>query len=144
MVPILKERGALIVAIEDPTNVIVIDEAANLSSMAIHPVLASCQDIVGALEQYPDKTAEMEADVKELEQQRRQNLFHDLAFVVVALIPIPIFFLLLKYVEGIQRFFISQLETYEKILVFFLAWALWAATVFELDGLIFKRSKDAL
>ncbi len=142
LVPILRERGSLIVAIEDPTNVVVLDEAASLASMSIHPVIASCEDVIQSLAHYPEKHPE-EATVEQKATIRRQSLLHDLLFVIAALLPIPIFFGLLAYNQDIQRFFINQLEAYEKILLFFMAWALWAASVYEIDGLILKRSEDA-
>jgi len=144
LVAILRERGSLVVAIEDPTNVLVLDEAATLSSMTIHPVIASCKDILAALKQYPERQEESELDLEARARERRRGLVHDLLFALVVLMPIPAFFLALAQVDSLQRFFINQLETYEKVLVFFLAWALWAAVVYEVDGLLLRRQRQTL
>jgi len=141
LVPIMRERGTLVLAVEDPTNIRTLDEAASLSSMPIHAVIASCKDILTALKQYPDKPLDEEPDLETLLRLRRKRIIHDILFVIVALLPLPIFFVLLAQMQGLQRFFISELETYEKTLVFFLTWALWAAIVYEFDGLILKRMR---
>lgn len=142
VVPILRERHSLVLAVEDPTNVVVIDEAASLSGMTIHPVIASCKDIVTALEQYPEKPAEEEVDVAALERQRRSRQLHYILFFLVTILPIPLSFVLIWQIEVLQQF-LRDMERYETILVSFLVWALWGALVYEVDGLLIKRTREA-
>ncbi len=141
MAGILVDHGTLVVAIEDPTNVVVLDEAASLSNMSIHPVIASVPDILTALSHYPDKTAEEEEAAVQSSRNRKAGLFHSLIFVFLLILPIPLLISGIMYIKDLQTFY-KDLEQYEKYLVFFLAWALWAATVYELDGLIWSRRRE--
>ena len=142
LVAVMRDHGSLVVAIEDPTNVVVLDEAANFSGMSVHPVIASCGEILGALEHYPEKRAE-DDELSRAERSRSNKLqwIHDFCFAALAVLPIPIYFVLLATVKRVADF-ISGLEKYEMMLVSFLLWALWAVTIFEIDGLTFSRKRE--
>ncbi len=53
MVPIgFSEAGALVIAMSDPSNVLALDDARNLTDLEIQPVVATPQDITAAIDRY--------------------------------------------------------------------------------------------
>jgi type IV pilus assembly protein PilB len=53
MVPIgFTDEGALLLATSDPTNVLALDDARNVTDRDIHPVVATPQDVATALDRY--------------------------------------------------------------------------------------------
>ena len=140
--PILRERNTVVLAVEDPSDVLVIDEARDLIGVEIQPVIASCRDILGALQQYPLKDEEGRVIGLAPEQAplARRIIYYAVNFLV-CFFPIPVFFLMLSKWEALQAFYLQQLTEYEQILFTLLCWCLWIVTVYEINGLIFGASR---
>jgi hypothetical protein len=137
--PILKERNSLVLAMEDPSDVVIIDEAQGLLAMEVQPVIASCRDILEGLQQYPRAQEIPESKTK---AERRESFGHFVAFFILSVLPIPVFFIMLAFWQSFQHFYMTQVTStnFERGLFFFLSWSIWAVTLYEVDGLFFSRA----
>ncbi|MCX7011675.1 MAG: hypothetical protein NTW86_03755 [Candidatus Sumerlaeota bacterium] len=143
LAPILRERNAIVLAVEDPSNVLALDEARDLSGMEIQPVLASCRDILQALQQYPQKDDEGRVIGAEPEPPSRLQQFVHLGIVfLIAILPIVIPFIAFWQEPNLGYAFTAffRNDRFEMVLFPFLCWALWLVTIYEVHGLIFRPS----
>lgn len=153
VVPVRQEEGpTLVVAMEDPSDILIIDAIKNQIGMRIKPVVASRDDLQVVLNQYP--SAEQVLAARPEAQPVQHGLLYTIlkygAFPVLALLPLVLFFMVLSvnfhgWAHKLQVMHDEgSLTRYDLILYFLLSWGSWTMILFEINGLIFgNQSKDA-
>jgi hypothetical protein len=148
-VPLLVEGRELVVAMENPTNIVVIDELRSQTNMKIMPVLAPIEDIDRILEEFPRMS---QAQVDALRKGKTHvsdsmgRIIHTLIFFLFLLLPLLIFGAILVFeikpmVYSFREWF-QETDFYNFALYLGLSWALWAIFVWEIDGLFFQPKDE--
>ena len=134
VIPVRSVDDTLILAMEDPSNLVLIDNLKALIGMNIKPVIASGVDIDEALKNYPPEIAPAPRRIR---ISFLKKLFRGLFLPVVGLAPLPIFILILSRSENLQVR-LAPLTTFDFILYFILGLGLWSLIIWEINGLLFK------
>lgn len=134
-VPLKLEHNVLTVAMDDPSDPLLIDNLKLVTNYEIKPVLASSKDLQAALEQYEhlDKDEKEEFSVS-----LPKKILH--TFLVIVLMAIPFIFYLYQIfivLEGNPDAQKIWLEPTNQI-TFYLSWALWVSIVYEIDSIFFR------
>lgn len=141
LVPIRMERDGLVVAMEDPSDLVLLDNLKTLVGMRIKPVIASTSDIEEALNQYPAEKAEG-AVVVERPRSLAYRLIRYTAFPVFCFLPLVIVIFIILTNPGIQVK-LAKLQWFDVFLYTLLGWGLWAVILYEINGLIFEGPTGA-
>ncbi|MFW6256310.1 MAG: hypothetical protein ACOC54_05765, partial [Candidatus Sumerlaeota bacterium] len=141
-VPILIENHQLIVAMEDPTDIKVMDDIRSQSSMELLPVLAPLADIEKALLQYPVAT-QKEADsiFENFTFGTVLKIIHTLIFFAIMLAPL-VFLIAGSTNEAVSDVLLSFGTAFEVMLGGILIWIIWSIFIWYIDGLIFRSRKS--
>lgn len=145
LVPIKLDRDGLVVAMEDPSDLVLIDNLKELVGLRIKPVVAPSAEIQAALEGYPEE----EAPEKVIE--RAEKFDPAVRFFSWFFLPIMSAALLvgmagmLTLYEPFQRWLQSHLadsvtksaQAFTVFLYFFLTWGVWTIIMYEIRGLVF-------
>jgi len=147
VVPIRQdEEHTLIVAMEDPSDILIVDAIKNQIGMRIKPVVASHEDIQNVLDQY-----QTHSDAKALpagaalEARLAYKILKNTAFPVLALAPLVFFFVALSFdiadtAKMLRHALQEEIITrWDLSLYIGLIWGLWTIILFEINGLIFGR-----
>jgi hypothetical protein len=138
-VPLLVENNRLAVAMEDPTNLVVIDEIKAQTNMDVLPVVASQADIETAIRQYPRLTeAQADAVLKRAMEPLWLRILHPLLFLMVILAPLAAFGVAIITDDQFGNMVLRLGTLFDITLYLVLSWALWAIFVWEIDGLLFS------
>ena len=134
VIPVKIIDRTLVLAMEDPSNLVLIDNLKALVNMNIRPVIASGMDIDQALEKYPD------AEVKtyKIRTSFLKKILRALFLPIVGLAPLPVFIFILNTSESLQVR-LAGLTFFDFVLYFLLGLGLWALIIWEINGLIFKK-----
>ncbi len=143
-VPILQEGNAIVLAMEDPSDIIAVDQARDLSAMEVRPVITTCKDILNSIAQYPQRDEQgriigLAEEEEEPDQFINRAIYFSTHFLL-AILPIPTFFYFLNGSQELQKF-VTEMDTFERVLFLVLCWSVWAVTLYEIDGLVFGRSR---
>lgn len=143
LVPIRMERDGLVVAMEDPSDLLLLDNLKTLVGMRIKPAIGSTSDIEEALKQYPS-----EKDAAAVAVLRPRSMLYRLvnytAFPILCFLPLAIIIYVLYTNPDIQNR-LAKLSGFDVFLYTLLGWGLWAVILYEINGLIFEqptRSKE--
>lgn len=139
VVPYKMEGDTLVVAMEDPSDLVTLDNLKAQTGLKIRPMVASSSDIETVLDAYPH-IEEEEAVVVAPAKRLGGRLFKYLFFPVMAFLPLLIMGFLLVFSRRFQRFLLNPPEawgfaTFDLVLSIMLLWGLWALIVYEIDGL---------
>jgi hypothetical protein len=148
VVPIEQAHGKLLVAMEDPSDVLVLDMIKNKVGMPVIACVASHEEIQTVLNQY-------ESQAQEKEEKRRGSVRERLwyrtlkksSFPILTVLPILVGIILLKLdVGGIQLSLTTELQggttQMDLAIYIMLIWGLWAIALFWLNGVIFGEDKE--
>ncbi|KPL09564.1 hypothetical protein AMJ85_06470 [candidate division BRC1 bacterium SM23_51] len=141
LVPVRLDLDTLVVAMEDPTDVTILDHLKSVAGLRIRPVIASVEEIEAVLGQYPEEAERVEAAVL---MPIWARVLADLLLIALLAAPIVGF---LIYVptnpELLSRF--ARPGAYVDIFIFTLVfWGIYTVVVFEIWSLIFQRRKPRL
>jgi TM2 domain-containing membrane protein YozV len=145
LVPVKLDRDGLVVAMEDPSDLVLIDNLKELVGLRIKPVVAPSAEIAAALEGYPEE------EVPEKVIERAERFDPAVRFFSWFFLPIMSAALLamlagmLTFYEPFQRWLQNQLadnvtknaQAFTVFLYFFLTWGVWTIIMFEIRGLVF-------
>lgn len=144
VVPYKLEGDTLVVAMEDPSNLVTLDNLKVQIGLKIRPVIASYSDIEAALEQFP-QTEEDEAEEAVAAPSGGGKLFKYLFFPVVAFLPLATVIALLLFSDDFQKRVLLHppwgFDTQDMVLSIVLLWGLWSLIIYELDGLFVNPEK---
>jgi len=143
-VPLLIENDRLVVAMEDPTNIVVIDEIKAQTGMEIMPVVAVQADIEQAIQQYPRMTqAQADAVMKLAQTPFFLRMLHTVLFLLIMVGPLIAFWLFASRNDQFGNYLSKLGEPFDIALYLSLLWSLWAILVWELDSLIFSTGRHS-
>jgi len=138
LVPVRMDLDTLVVAMEDPTDVTIVDSLKSVTGFRIRPVISSIEEIESVLQQYPEKP---EAIVFEAPPSRLWRVFGDLVFFALLAAPI-LFFLYYVSSDPVLRSTYAQRGAGVDIFIFtLLGYGVYAVIAFEIWSLIFQRRK---
>ena len=146
LVPVEIENGTLVVAMDDPSDLTLLDYLKTTVGMPIRPVLARSSDIDEALLQYPE--TEEEFYIPPAPPSFLFRLLSYISFPIMGFLPLIVFIALLnfseKFVSLVTR--ITQAGSsfsFDVFLYTLLGWGLWVIVMWEINGLIFEpESKE--
>lgn len=139
LVPIRMDGDYLLVAMEEPQNVLVTDYLRTLTGHKIRAYAAKTEEILMALGRYPE--ADRRIDMATFSAPVR--LAANFLLLVVYFVPgLVLLWLLLSGAEVADQFRtkITGVTTFEVALFLFLTWGTWGLIIFEIHGLIFRDS----
>lgn len=134
-----EEGGILVVAMEDPSDLMVLDAMKNQVGMRIKPFIANSKDLAEAIIQHYQggKGAPAVAPSRRAGRKALRGALK-LFFTFLYVAPIVVGFLALVLFQEAQDF-ISGTKTFDLVLYSVLLSALWAIIIFEINGLLFGR-----
>ncbi len=140
ILPLRREgKNTLVVAMQDPSDLLVVDAIKHQVQMEIRACVAPGSEISAIL-----KPASAGADFKRRPQRGiLYKILKAAAFPIIGFVPLPLFFAGLWFIEDLDRWF-SDIATnnFEKTIYVGLGWSLWAIIMFEINGLIFGRAEN--
>ncbi|MCX6998860.1 MAG: hypothetical protein NT106_00955 [Candidatus Sumerlaeota bacterium] len=143
LVPVKLENRTLVIAMDDPSDLTVMDNLKTIVGMPIKPVIASSADIDEILRQYPYE--EEEAAAVETELSSLAKLLRKLVFIFFAFIfPIIVIVIVYKNSEVFREFLRPTLKelkgfSFDVFIYTLLGGSLWIIIVYEINALIFER-----
>lgn len=144
VIPHKLEGDTLVVAMEDPSNLVTLDNLKAQIGLKIRPVIASFADIEALLESFP-KSDEDEEEIVEVPAGFGRRLFKYLFFPILAFAPLATIIALLIFSDEFQKRMLLHppfgFDTMDMILSIVLIWGLWSLLIYELDGLIVNPEK---
>ena len=141
IVPVDTQKDALIVAMEDPSDVVALDALKSLVGFRIKPCIASHDDITDAIQRYPTASVS-----KELKIEPSKPLWYRVvrysAFPILAFFPLPLaIYIIGADIHNIQNY-LYKLSVFDFFLYMILGWGLWAIILFEINALIFAKPEE--
>lgn len=137
LVPVRLDFDTLVVAMEDPTDVTILDHLKSIAGLRIRPVIASVEEIEAVLEQYPEKAEAIEIEAA---LPMWWRILADALLVVLLVVPILIFFFL--YVPTnpeLQSRFAQRGARVDVFIFTFIGCGIYAVIAFEIWSLILQR-----
>jgi type IV pilus assembly protein PilB len=143
VIPFKLEGDTLIVAMEDPSDLVILDNLKAQVGLKIRPVIASHEDIEEALQQYPGVGAAEPGTVAETAERQAPSgsarWIKYLFLPVVAFIPLVVFMTMMVVNEQFQNVMSNppyEMDTGDVVFCIVLIWGLWALFVYEIDGIV--------
>jgi hypothetical protein len=145
LVPVKQDKDGLVVAMEDPSDLVVLDDLKEVVGMRIKPVVSSSEAIMEALAGYPEEKP------KEVSVERAGSFDPGIRFMRFAMLPIMSIgalagiILLIYFVSGIQTWLQNLIggssatknsQIFSLFLYFFLSWGVFTLVVYEVVGLV--------
>jgi hypothetical protein len=142
VVPVGLDRGILIVAMDDPSDLNLLDNLKTTVGLTIRPVIASMADIDEILKQYPEIKEEVYIAPKP--HSSLYNIIRYIFFPVMGFLPLLLFIVLLKFSEKFLVFITKVVQagssfSFDVFLYTLLGWGLWIIVMWEINGLIFEE-----
>lgn len=146
LVPIKLDRDGLVVAMEDPSDLMVLDNLKEIVGLRIKPVIASSPDIINALEGYPQEKAPEVIERKADRFDPAVRFFKNAFLPIMSAAVLVGIFLLILYSTAAQNWLNNQFEDtvtrssqyFTLFLYFFLTWGVWTIIMYEIQGLVFE------
>ncbi|HOE96605.1 MAG TPA: hypothetical protein PK847_08460 [Candidatus Sumerlaeota bacterium] len=142
-VPISLADDLLTVAMEDPSDMLIVDAIKNQVGLDVRAGVASREDIDRVLSQYGAAAAAAPAQTAAAPAEKPRGLVYRavraLAFPIIALAPLVGFFVAVYYhAFGIDAY-LEGLTAFDRFVYIALVWGLWTIIWFEINALIFHR-----
>ncbi len=140
LVPIKLDLDTLVVAMEDPTDVTVIDSLKTLTGFRIRPVIASIEEIEAVLKVYPEK--ETAPVVIEVGPPRWFRMLGSATLVALLVLPFVVFYVFLQTNVEMQSRFAQPGAYVDVFILTLLGYGIYAVVVFEIWALVFQSRKS--
>ncbi|MCX8035780.1 MAG: hypothetical protein N3D11_01760 [Candidatus Sumerlaeia bacterium] len=140
LVPIKLDLDTLVVAMEDPTDVTVIDSLKTLTGFRIRPVIASIEEIEAVLKVYPEKEAP--PMVIEAGPSRWFRTLGSVILVALLVLPFVAFYVYLQTNVEIQSRFAQPGAYVDVFIMTLLGYGIYAVVVYEVWALFFQSRKS--
>jgi hypothetical protein len=135
LVPIKLEFDTLVIAMEDPTDLTIIDLLKSTTGLRIRPVIASMDEIEAALERYPDEPAAAEVEAAPSTVVR---ILADILLFALLAAPLLAFVLYVPTNPELASRF-ARRGAYIDVFIFtLLGYGIYAVIVFEVWSLFFQ------
>jgi hypothetical protein len=140
LVPIRLELDTLVVAMEDPTDVMGVDDVKAITGFRIRPVIATIEEIEAVLQRYPEKAVE-EIHVEARPSPWFRILGDAILFTLLAA-PLVFFMIYLPTNPELRSHFARPGAAVDVFLFTLLGYGIYAVICFEIWSLIFQRRKS--
>ena len=142
IVPVNIERSGLVVAMDDPSDLTLLDNLKTTVGMPIRPVIASTADIDEALRQYPETKEDFY--ISSVPPSFLFRVLRYTFFPIFGFLPLLIFIALLRFSESFVKTVTKITQTgssfsFDVFLYTLLGWGLWIIILWEIDGLIIEK-----
>lgn len=147
LVPVKLDKDGLVVAMEDPSDLALLDSLKEVAGLRIKPVVASSTDILECLAGYPEEKPKEVKQLRATEFDPATRLlsvlfwpimsFALLGGIVLAILKHPGFRKWLQDLIGFSEGAPMSSQYFNLSLYFFLSWGIWTLIMFELAGLVF-------
>ena len=146
IVPVEIREGSLVIAMDDPSDISMLDNLKSIVGMPVKPVIANSSDIDQVLKEYPETREEIDLEYK------KPSLIYRIvkyaAFPVLGFLPLLVFIALLNFSESfVDRVtMITQAGSsfnFDVFLYTLCGWGLWIIIMWEINGLIFHSEEEA-
>lgn len=134
LVPVRLDRDGLVIAMEDPTDIVTVDNLKTLVGIRIKPAAAPSSEIEKLIQQMPDITEPLIHIAPQRSFLYRAIKYS--AFPVLCFLPIPGFILAVKHFNFLFNFF-TKAQKFDIFLYVLIGWGFWAIILYEINGLIF-------
>lgn len=132
----------LIVAMEDSTQLNVLDELKEITGYNIHPIEASREDIDIALEEYTETTPFKIEEAAPVEiASIIKKVLRIVSFWILLFLPIVIVFAIISTRTSLFGKPVSEVFNYDGAITFSILWALYGVIIYYVHGLIFPSQK---
>jgi hypothetical protein len=135
-IPIRLSGDELLVAMENPTDVLAIDDIKLHTGKAIKPVLSSNKDIEFALKQYPDS-----GEIAPVTTRQRPKIIQyitNLIFILVMFIPLGVLLLLISANTEIAKW----ISDYNNLFIVLLWWGFYSIILYWGYGIFFEEKTE--
>jgi type II secretion system (T2SS) protein E len=144
LIPIKIAMEALIVAMDDPSDLELLENLKATVNMPIRPVIASTADIDEALKMYPEISEEI--IIIERPPSILYRAIKYAAFPILGFLPLLIVIALIKFNPAFSNMMSEKLGAgsdfdFDVFLYTLLGWGLWVIIVWEINGLIFHEKE---
>jgi hypothetical protein len=138
LVPIKLDRDGLVVAMEDPSDLVLLDNLKEIVGIRVKPVVAMSDEISEALGGYPEERTEQAVAAKRETFDTAARFFSAAFLPVISAAALVAVFGLLWFNRGFQAWIRDQqLDWFTRFLYIFLTWGVWTIVMFEVRGLVF-------
>jgi hypothetical protein len=145
LVPVKLDRDGLVVAMEDPSDVVLLDNLRDVAGLRIKPVVAASEEIAEALEKYPEPKVEEAPVALASEFDYAVRFFSYLFLPIMSALMLVGIFLLVVFNPDFQGWLREHLQSssarssqyFTLFLYFFLSWGVWTILMYEVRGLVF-------
>lgn len=134
------KSGALKIVMQDASDTVILDAIRHQVKMDVRVYTATASEIQKLLN--PPKAG---AGTKRTAKKRGPiyRILSSAAMPLFAVLPIPLFFLLILYNEDFNHYVLSNMPSKWDLMVYVgLGWSLWAIILFEINGLLFRRDDE--
>jgi len=143
VVPVGLEKGVLVIAMDDPSDLTLLDNIKTTVGIPIKTVIASTADIDEAIEQYPEPAEDEYTGLPKV-HSGLYKFFKYISFPVLGFLPLLIFIILLNFSERFFDFITNITKagtsfSFDVFLYTLLGWGLWIIIMWEINGLIFEE-----
>lgn len=141
VVPLRRQGDAVVVAMEDPTDVRLLGDLEKIFGSPVKPVLAKSKSIADTIERLPE--LEDQTGVGPIiEPSVGWKISRRITLPLLVFLPLVFFYYVIVGTEAGKTWYGGLgLGTFEEILFFVVGWGSWAAIAYFLDDLIFHQRK---
>jgi len=142
VVPVGLDKGTLIVAMDDPSDLSLLDSLKTTVGMPIRPVIAGSMDIDDILKLYPERKEDY--IIITTPPSPLFKFIKYIFFPILGFLPLVVFIALLRFNEDFVRLVTKITQagasfSFDVFLYTLLGWGLWIIIMWEINGLIFEE-----
>lgn len=141
VLPIRQEGGnSLVIAMEDPSDLMVIDAIKNQTRLNVKAYLTTSEDLNEALKKFYSATAAQIQEAGSLAKPhgRLYAIIRYCAFPFLCFAPLMLFMALLLFNASFQKLLTYKTTKFDIGLYTMLGWGLWSIVIWELNAIVFK------
>lgn len=144
LVPVKLDRDGLVIAMEDPSDLLMLDNLKEIVGLRIKPVIAPSQEINEALAGYPEeKPPETPQAAGKFDPGIRMLRYFFMPVMSISML--FGIFIALAYSSSFQDWVKQQFadsatrssQVFTLFLYFFLTWGVWTIIMYEIQGVVF-------
>lgn len=138
LIPVRLDRDGLVVAMEDPTDIVTIDNLKTIVGIRIKASAAAGSEIAQIIEKMPD-LAEPVIYVPGKKPLWFRILKYS-AFPILCFIPIPVFILLVTHFNSFFNW-LTKKDKFDILIYIVISWGFWAIILYWLNDIIFGEEQ---
>lgn len=142
MVPVKMDNRTLIVAMDDPSDLSVMDNLKAIVGVPIKPVIATSSDIDAVLKQYPEQEEE-QPEISRADSTLKKIIRRVAFFFFAFVLPFIIVYILFQNSEVFREFIRPIIReggsfSFDVFFYTMLGGSLWIIIVYEINALVFE------